>query len=123
VPPRGLSWDQLFKGCLGFIHFFFLGCHLFFEGFYHAFNELYFRGLRRVSCQLWVLGFGGLCFGNKSRQPSCHVTDIPTIQYNTNNIKTHWPCAVKIHFAQQHRRRARNHANVNPGLVCSVDEL
>ena len=49
---------------------------------------------------LLYIGFRVLCFGNKSRQPSCHFTDIPT-------CKKHWPCAVKIHFAGQQTRPGR----------------
>ena len=71
VPPRGLSWDQLFRICLGGFH---LGLFEFLPCFWFYFQGLLWVGLARV-----------LCFGNKSRQPSCHFTKIPT-------CKKHWPC-------------------------------
>ena len=98
VPPEGLSCDQLFRLLISFSRFF------------HGFSTVLF--FPRFSFKAYVgfhvrfrvedLGFGFrvLCFGNKSRQPSCKLADIPKCIED-------WPCAVKTHFPGQHIRPGR----------------
>ena len=91
VPPEGLSCDQLFRLLISFSRFF------------HGFSTVLF--FPRFSFKAYVgfhvrfrvedLGFGFrvLCFGNKSRQPSCKLADIPKCSQNALPRAAHpsWP--------------------------------
>ena len=112
VPPEGLSCDQLFRLLISFSRFF------------HGFSTVLF--FPRFSFKAYVgfhvrfrvedLGFGFrvLCFGNKSRQPSCKLADIPKCIED-------WPCAVKTHFPGQHTRPGPNYLDINLNMYIFID--